>query len=142
MTYEYEPTPTTAYNLPVPSAATTQLPTSGQSASTTEVENRRFNAMAVIAFFFSLFTPFTIGAIVVAHFALGDIKRSNERGRGLAIATLVIGYTFVALAIAASVIFTTLLVSAFQEWEQQLQHLRQFGDLGQVQDQFNNLQNP
>ena len=40
----------------------------------------------VLAFFISL------GAIICGHIALGQIKKTGENGRGLAIAGLVLGY--------------------------------------------------
>ena len=40
----------------------------------------------VLAFFISL------GAVICGHIALGQIKRTGENGRGLAIAGLILGY--------------------------------------------------
>jgi hypothetical protein len=49
------------------------------------------NTLAVIAFVLSFF--FSLPAIVCGHAALGQIRKTRERGRGLAIGALVIGYT-------------------------------------------------
>lgn len=56
------------------------------------------NTLAVVGFILSFFVA--IAGIVCSHIALSQIKRTGERGRGLAIAGLAIGYTFLALTIA------------------------------------------
>jgi len=60
----------------------------------------RTNTLAIV----SLVTGFccSIAAVVTGHIALGQIKRTGEAGRGLAIAGLVLGY--------ASIAITTLLL--------------------------------
>nr|WP_256030561.1 DUF4190 domain-containing protein [Leifsonia xyli] len=62
---------------------------------------------------------FPIAGVVCGHIAIGQIKRTGEGGRGLAIAGLVIGYaaiafytlliimTIIAAGIAASMDYTT-----------------------------------
>ena len=52
-----------------------------------------------------LFAPIQIGTIVVAHLALGDIKKQpNLKGRGMAITALVIGYLYIAIIATCVVI--------------------------------------
>jgi len=55
----------------------------------------RTNTLAIV----SLVTGFccSIAAVVTGHIALGQIKRTGEAGRGLAIAGLVLGYASIAL---------------------------------------------
>lgn len=48
------------------------------------------NTLAVISFVSAFFV--SLVAVVLGHLALGRIKRTGERGRGLAIAGLVLGY--------------------------------------------------
>lgn len=51
----------------------------------------RYNSLAIVAFIGSFFIAL-IG-IVCGHIALSQIKRTGERGRGFAIAALVVGYS-------------------------------------------------
>ncbi len=63
----------------------------------------RFNTLAIVAF-----VAVFIGAlpgVVVGHIALSQIRRTHERGWGLAVAALCIGY--------ASIAFTLLFTIAF-----------------------------
>jgi hypothetical protein len=57
------------------------------------------NTLAVVAFVLSFFAA--IPAVICGHVALVQIRRTHERGRGLAIAALVIGY----LGLAISIVF-------------------------------------
>lgn len=74
------------------------------------------NSMAIAALVCSLVLA-PLG-IVFGHIALSQIKRTGEEGRGLAIAGLVIGYVFTAIAVAwivLTVIFLGALGSAINE---------------------------
>jgi hypothetical protein len=62
-----------------------------------------YNMLAIVAFVLAFFV--SIAAIVCGHLALRDIQRRNERGRGLAIAALWIGYATLAITIATGVVF-------------------------------------
>jgi uncharacterized membrane protein len=55
------------------------------------------NSLAVIAFVCSFFI--SLIGIVCGHMALSEIRRTGERGAGLATAALVIGYLGLALAV-------------------------------------------
>lgn len=55
------------------------------------------NVLAVVAFVLSFFVA--LAGIVCGHIALSQIKRSHERGRGLAVAALVIGYASLAVIV-------------------------------------------
>lgn len=55
----------------------------------------RTNPLAVGALVSAFFMP--LAAIVLGHVALGQLSRTGEQGRGLAIAGLVIGYSTIAL---------------------------------------------
>jgi hypothetical protein len=57
----------------------------------------RLNSLAVIAFVCSFFI--SLIGIVCGHMALSEIRRTGERGAGLATAALVIGYLGLALAV-------------------------------------------
>lgn len=64
---------------------------------------RRTNAMAIAALV-SAFVLAPLG-IVFGHIALSQIRRSDEDGRGLAIAGLVVGYAFTGMYLLLIVIW-------------------------------------
>jgi hypothetical protein len=66
------------------------------------------NSLAVIALIASLFI--SLLGVILGHIALGQINRTGEGGRGLAIAALVIGY--VSMAIAAFIIIGAMMAAA------------------------------
>jgi len=55
------------------------------------------NVLAIVALVSAFFIP--IAGVVCGHIALGQIKRTGENGRGLALAGLIIGYVFTALIV-------------------------------------------
>ena len=65
------------------------------------VAARPFNTLAALSIALTFVT--VIGGIVTGHVALAQIRRSGERGRGLAVAALVIGYAVVAGTLLLSV---------------------------------------
>lgn len=58
----------------------------------------RTNPLAVASLVSAFFVP--LAAIVLGHVALGQVARSGEQGRGLAVAALVLGYGSIALLAA------------------------------------------
>ncbi len=48
------------------------------------------NTLAIISLVLAFFI--SLGAVICGHIALGQIKKTGENGRGLAIAGLVLGY--------------------------------------------------
>jgi len=88
---------------PVPQPA----PTPYSSAPMGPKTNTLAIVSLVLAFFVSL------GAIICGHIALGQIKKTGESGRGLAIAGLVLGYLGLVIgffAIVVAVVFPLLIV--------------------------------
>jgi peptidyl-prolyl cis-trans isomerase B (cyclophilin B) len=63
---------------------------------------RRTNTMAIVGLILAFVFPL-VGAII-GHVALGQIKKSGEEGRGLALAAVIIGWVFTAVAILAVVL--------------------------------------
>jgi len=55
----------------------------------------RTNTLAILALVFGILGGYL--AIIFGHLALGQIKRSGEQGRGLAITGLILGYFWVAV---------------------------------------------
>ena len=75
--------------------------------------NRRLNPLSVWSFVLSLLF-FTFVSAVMGHFALRQIKKTGERGRGLALAAVIIGWigtAVIAWAIAAPYSFAYFLAS-------------------------------
>ncbi|WP_162236926.1 DUF4190 domain-containing protein [Agreia sp. Leaf283] len=54
------------------------------------VQEPRYNVLAIVSFVSAFFL--SLVAVITGHMALGQIKRTAEKGRGLAIAGLVLGY--------------------------------------------------
>lgn len=50
----------------------------------------KYNTLSIVAFVLAFFV--SIAAVVIGHIALSQIKRTNERGWGLAVAALCLGY--------------------------------------------------
>jgi hypothetical protein len=72
------------------------------------------NTSATIAFVLSLLglvlTPVVdIAAVIVAHHALGTIRRTGEAGAGLAKAALVIGYSLIGIGVLVTAFFVAML---------------------------------
>jgi uncharacterized membrane protein len=62
-----------------------------------------FNTMAILAFV--LVWPTAILGIVLGFIALSQIKRTHERGHGLALAAVIIGFVGIAIGIVAFIVF-------------------------------------
>jgi len=69
------------------------------------------NALAIASLIVSILGFGLIG-VILGHIALSQIKRSNgyERGRGLAIAGLVIGYAEIAIGLIVTIAFFSLIL--------------------------------
>lgn len=75
---------------------------------------RPTNVLAIIALVSSFFIP--PAGIVCGHLALGQIARTGESGRGLAMSGLIIGYIstgLILLVIIASIALPLVLISIF-----------------------------
>ncbi len=67
------------------------------------------NTLAVVSLVSSLAT-FVLGVtaivgVITGHMALGQIKRTGEGGRGMALAGLIVGYVFIGFTVLAIVFF-------------------------------------
>jgi peptidyl-prolyl cis-trans isomerase B (cyclophilin B) len=78
--------------------------------STPAPQSAKTNTMAILALVFAfVFAP--VGAIL-GHVALGQIKKTGEDGRGLALAGVIIGWIGTAVAILA-ILFSVLIPLLF-----------------------------
>lgn len=72
----------------------------------------RTNTLSIVALVTGFFC--SIAAVITGHLALGQIKRTGEDGRGLAVAGLVLGYLGIAataVALILALLFTATIVS-------------------------------
>jgi multidrug efflux pump subunit AcrB len=63
---------------------------------------KRTNVLAIVGLILAIFFPI-VGAIV-GHVALGQIKKTGEEGRGLALAAVIVGWTLTGLAIVGIIV--------------------------------------
>jgi large-conductance mechanosensitive channel len=71
--------------------------------------SEKTNTLAIVSLVVALFVPL-VGAIL-GHVAMGQIKKTGEQGRGIALAGVIIGWVFTALVIVSAVF-------AFVVWSQ------------------------
>lgn len=65
--------------------------------------SEKTNTLAIVSLVVALFVPL-VGAIL-GHVAMGQIKKTGEQGRGIALAGVIIGWVFTALAILAAFLY-------------------------------------
>ena len=63
----------------------------------------KLNTLSVVSLATSVTGFGALAGVITGHIALSQIKKSNEGGRPMAIAGLVVGYAFIGLAIAGTV---------------------------------------
>jgi hypothetical protein len=64
----------------------------------------KLNTLSVVSLATSVTGFGALAGVITGHIALSQIKKSNEGGRPLAIAGLVVGYALIGLAIVGSVV--------------------------------------
>lgn len=100
--------PAAPYAQPTPPPAQPAYPAYGQPAQGYYAPPT--NTLAIVALVLSFIV--SLGGIICGHIALGQIKRTGEGGRGLAIAALIIGYVITAFFVIYIVIVIVALVWA------------------------------
>ncbi|MFV0320085.1 MAG: DUF4190 domain-containing protein [Microbacterium sp.] len=79
----------------------------------------KYNVLAIVSFVSSLVGVLLIPVIgqivgiITGHISLGQLKRSGENGRGLALAGTIIGWVSLGLAILGIILFFALFLPAF-----------------------------
>ncbi|MCU1414556.1 MAG: hypothetical protein JWN80_1896 [Microbacteriaceae bacterium] len=88
---------------------TTPPPVAPTPASSPAPVGPKTNTLAIVALILGIVVP--IGGIIVGPIALGQIKRTGEGGRGLAMAGLILGIVFtllyIIIIIANVILFAT-----------------------------------
>lgn len=112
-----EPTPPPAYGAPPAAPAYGAAPAASQAYAPQgygqQPAAERWNVLAIISLVSSFFV--SLAAVVCGHIALSQIKRTGERGRGLAIAGLVLGYLGLIAGLIFIVIAVSIAVTGFNE---------------------------
>jgi hypothetical protein len=100
------PPPATPVTPPPPASAYTTPPPAYGAAGTV---GPKTNTLAIVAIILGFLVP--IGGIITGHIALGQIKKTGEAGRGLALTGTIVGYVltvFYVLAIILSILIPIL----------------------------------
>jgi len=91
------PTPDAATPPPAAPSAPPVYPAYGQQPAAAGYYAPPTNTLAIVALVLGFVVP--LGGIICGHLALGQIKRTGEGGRGLALAGLILGYVFTAIIV-------------------------------------------
>jgi len=66
------------------------------AAPTAKYDFTKLNTLAVVSLAAAISWVGAVAGVITGHIALAQIKRSGEKGRGLAITGLVLGYLYIA----------------------------------------------
>lgn len=66
----------------------------------------KWNVLSIVGFVLSLL-GFNIVAIVLGFIGLSQVKKTGERGRGLALAAIIIGFVSIVLGIILTIVFVS-----------------------------------
>lgn len=72
--------------------------------------NERWNVLAIVGFVLAFVV--SIGAVICGHIALSQIKRTGEKGHGLALAAVILGYAGILIGIIAIIAYVALIAAA------------------------------
>ena len=86
-------------------------PSPAPPAYATPVGPDKYNVLAIVSFVSAFFVQLV--AVITGHIALSQIKKTGEKGRGFAIAGLIIGYVGILASIIAAVIILPLMLAIF-----------------------------
>ncbi|MEB0287242.1 MULTISPECIES: DUF4190 domain-containing protein [Cryobacterium] len=82
----------------------------GQQAYGQPLAQDKYNVLAIVSLVSAFFV--SLAAIITGHIALSQIKKTGEKGRGLAIAGLVLGYLGIVAGIIGAILFIVLISTA------------------------------
>ena len=104
--------PSSGYGAPVPPGGGYSNPTpygGHQGGPYSPVQEPGYNVLAIISLIAAFFM--SLVAVITGHMALGQIKRTGEKGRGLAITGLILGYVGIASAVIASIVLVVMAIA-------------------------------
>lgn len=70
----------------------------------------KWNVLSIVAFVLSI-VGFNIVAIILGFIGLSQVKKTGERGRGLALAAVIIGFASIVIGIIVAIVVTTTVLS-------------------------------
>ncbi|APF33611.1 hypothetical protein MTS1_00666 [Microbacterium sp. TS-1] len=70
---------------------------------------------SIVGFIWLLPVIGSIAGVIMGHISLSQIKRTNEKGRGMAIAGLIVGYAGLALAVIGIIAFAAFIGWAIEQ---------------------------
>lgn len=90
-------------------------PAYGQTAPPTGAKTNTLAIVSLVASLIGLVSGigFLVG-IICGHIAIGQIKKTGEQGRGMALAGLIIGYVGIVLSIILTILFFAVFASLWQ----------------------------
>ncbi|ANJ28404.1 DUF4190 domain-containing protein [Agromyces aureus] len=72
--------------------------------------SEKWNVLSIVGFVLSII-GFNVVAIVLGFIGLNQVKKTGERGRGLAIAAIIIGFVSIVLGIILTIVFFSALAA-------------------------------
>jgi hypothetical protein len=87
---------------PAPQPASTPAPAPGST--------EKWNVLAIVGFVI-VFFGFSLISIILGFIALSQIKKTGERGRGLAIWAIVLGFVSIIIGIIAWIVFVAVIAA-------------------------------
>jgi hypothetical protein len=70
----------------------------------------KWNVLSIVGFVLSL-VGFSVISVILGFIGLSQIKKTGERGRGLAIAAIIIGFASIVIGIIVAIVVTATLAS-------------------------------
>ncbi|GAA1960035.1 DUF4190 domain-containing protein [Agromyces allii] len=72
--------------------------------------SEKWNVLSIVGFVLSII-GFNVVAIVLGFIGLSQVKKTGERGRGLALAAVIIGFASIVLGIILTIVFVSALAT-------------------------------
>jgi uncharacterized membrane protein YidH (DUF202 family) len=98
----------TARNINMTDSAPPPAPASQPAATPAPTE--KWNVLSIVAFVI-VFFGFSVISIILGFVGLNQIKKTGERGRGLALAAIIIGFVSIVLGIIIWIVFVSVLAA-------------------------------
>ena len=88
-----------------------QPPAYGQNPYGQQNPQDKFNVLSIISLVTSILGISLVG-VITGHIGMSQIKKTGEKGRGLALGGLIVGYLGLALGLIAAIIFIAVFIGA------------------------------
>ncbi|MFF2372286.1 DUF4190 domain-containing protein [Agromyces sp. NPDC058110] len=72
--------------------------------------SEKWNVLSIVGFVLSLI-GFNVVAIVLGFIGLSQVKKTGERGRGLALAAVIIGFASIVIGVILTIVFISVLAT-------------------------------